>query len=240
MQKISSSMRAKEKFLTMLHEGVFKPGDRLPSEPQMAQMISVSRETWRSSLEQLRREHYIASRHGVGSFVLDLPKKIPNDLSSLRSLSEMIRQNGIQEQDSSVQVARRKAEKKVQQKLDLEKDTIVTIITRTRFSANTVICYSINYIPIEYSKELSSGNLPPSLFHYFEEKYALYIARSDTQIVVPTKEDANADRLFLNGANSVLALYQLHYDAKGRPIMYSMDYLNGDQFDFSVTRIRPH
>ncbi len=56
MKRMSSSLRAKEEFMMLCREGVFQAGDRLPSEMKMAERFGISRETWRASLELLRRE----------------------------------------------------------------------------------------------------------------------------------------------------------------------------------------
>ena len=50
MRGKSSALRAKEEFLALYHDGAFEAGTKIPSESSMAEMLGVSRETWRKAL----------------------------------------------------------------------------------------------------------------------------------------------------------------------------------------------
>ena len=67
MRGKSSALRAKEEFLALYHDGAFEAGTKIPSESSMAEMLGVSRETWRKALGLLRGEGVLYSRHGSGS-----------------------------------------------------------------------------------------------------------------------------------------------------------------------------
>ena len=54
---------------TILFSGEWKPGDKLPSENELAARFEVSRQTVRKALESLEREGYIYAVHGSGRFV---------------------------------------------------------------------------------------------------------------------------------------------------------------------------
>src|SRR5256886_13340279 len=45
------------------------PGDRLPSQPELATRYGVARETVKRALEILRADHLIVTRQGSGAFV---------------------------------------------------------------------------------------------------------------------------------------------------------------------------
>lgn len=64
-----------------LHEAIQKgwlhPGERLPSTRQLAQALSISRNTANAAYEQLGSEGYLQSRHGSGTRVADqLPEQL--------------------------------------------------------------------------------------------------------------------------------------------------------------------
>lgn len=50
-------------------EGKLKPGDRLPTEQYLAQNFNVSRNVIREAMAQLRSEHLVRSRQGLGTIV---------------------------------------------------------------------------------------------------------------------------------------------------------------------------
>ncbi len=51
--------------------GRIKPGDRIPSENELAQMMSVSRNTVRKAISTLVNEGYLYTEHGKGTFCRD-------------------------------------------------------------------------------------------------------------------------------------------------------------------------
>ncbi len=64
----------------------------------MAEMLGVSRETWRKALGLLRGEGVLYSRHGSGTYLQEPSHRITNDLSQLKSMSKMIAEAGLREQ----------------------------------------------------------------------------------------------------------------------------------------------
>lgn len=66
-----------------LLNGVWKPGDKLPSEKQLCETFGVSRVTIRSVLQQLQMLGMVETKHGDGTYVLELPAvMVINNLQS--------------------------------------------------------------------------------------------------------------------------------------------------------------
>ncbi len=239
MKRTSLSIKAKDQFLALCDQGVFAPGDKIPSESEMSRRFGISRETWRSSLEQLRREGVLYSKHGAGTFLLESTHKIENDLSELRSLSEMIRNAGIVESAPEIRVTDELPSDEVIEMLRVPQDEPVCVIRRTRFSDSSAICFNVNYIPIFLADEINRSTPPTSIFDYFEREKGIVVTRSTTRIFVPDSTDPLLSEIRKNKNVSILGLKQLHFDARGNTAMFSIDYLRCDLFNFSITRIRP-
>lgn len=62
-QQIANQLRA------AIKTGKLKPGDKLPSQPEMARRYGVARETIKAALRQLAAERLTVSRQGSGVFV---------------------------------------------------------------------------------------------------------------------------------------------------------------------------
>ena len=76
--KISSALRRD------LTEGVFRPGDRLPSESALTREYSVSRTVVREAIAILRADGLVEARKGAGVFAVEVnpAKDLPfNDLA---------------------------------------------------------------------------------------------------------------------------------------------------------------
>ena len=67
--QIESQLRA------FILSGVLEPGTKLPSVRALAAQITCSVLTTRRAYEDLEREGFIRTRHGIGSVVADIPEE---------------------------------------------------------------------------------------------------------------------------------------------------------------------
>lgn len=91
------SVRAADAITSMLSEGRFQPGDKLPGEVELAAELSISRTTLREAIRVLTTRGILEVKRGVGTYVTrsehihanyDL-LKIQNTRVSLKDLYEM-------------------------------------------------------------------------------------------------------------------------------------------------------
>lgn len=239
MKRMSSSLRAKEEFMMLCKEGVFQAGERLPSETKMAERFGISRETWRASLEQLRREGVIYSKHGVGTFLMEFSDKMENDLTRLCAVSDMIRQAGITEGPSTYTTGLTIPRREIASALGIKPGINVFYVNRTRFTKNGApICCSMHYMPVCLADELDPMHMPTSLFSYFERRKGIFVSRSTAHLIIPKEDDSLAVQLRGDSDMQILGMEQQHFDSRGNPVLYTVDYLRSELFHFSVTRIR--
>ncbi len=62
-----------ERLLVAIREGGLAPGDKLPTEKQLAESHKVSRAVVREAIARLKSEGYVETRQGAGAFVLARP-----------------------------------------------------------------------------------------------------------------------------------------------------------------------
>ena len=62
-------MATAQKVKTMIIQREMKPGDRLPTEKELADLFGVSRSTLREAMKFLRAENVVVIRQGSGTFV---------------------------------------------------------------------------------------------------------------------------------------------------------------------------
>ncbi|HAY98585.1 MAG TPA: hypothetical protein DCY45_04925, partial [Mesotoga sp.] len=63
--KIHSEMR------NLILSGELKAGEKLPSEPDLARKLGVSRNSLREAIGLLQKDGLLLKRHGIGTFVTD-------------------------------------------------------------------------------------------------------------------------------------------------------------------------
>jgi DNA-binding FadR family transcriptional regulator len=66
-----------------IRAGVLAPGERLPSERELARTFEVSRASVREALASLQLQGVVETRHGAGTFVVGVPQsaEVPHDAS---------------------------------------------------------------------------------------------------------------------------------------------------------------
>lgn len=88
-QRPSASERVAERLLSLISSGNIAPGDKLPSENELAKALQVSRPVVREALRGLAMMGIVASRQGGGCFVTDLkPQRLMAPLSFALSLQD--------------------------------------------------------------------------------------------------------------------------------------------------------
>ncbi len=92
--RLSLRHRIAEHLRERLLAGEFAPGARLPSEPDLARSLGVSRSSLRSGIALLEEDGLLRRRHGSGTYVTDKPL-LRNDLSRNFSVSTMIAATGV-------------------------------------------------------------------------------------------------------------------------------------------------
>jgi GntR family transcriptional regulator, transcriptional repressor for pyruvate dehydrogenase complex len=107
--------------LSLIGSGRLKPGEKLPSERELSQELSVSRPSVREALQALAMMKLIEIRPGRGSYV---SKILPEEMINPNVLSEMIQGDSIQELVEArrileIEIARLAAERRTE--ADLQK-----------------------------------------------------------------------------------------------------------------------
>ena len=79
---------------TRILGGEFGPGDKLPSETDLAATYGVARVTIRTALQLLQSRGLAYTRHGAGTYVAPISGGIRAGLQELRSITDVIRELG--------------------------------------------------------------------------------------------------------------------------------------------------
>ncbi|MGE6740556.1 FadR/GntR family transcriptional regulator [Allorhizobium pseudoryzae] len=112
--KISAALRHD------LVSGVFRPGDRLPSESTLTREYSVSRTVVREAIAILRADGLVEARKGAGVFALEMPREAErpfNDLATQRisSVIELLELRTVFEVESAALAALRRSAAQIEE-----------------------------------------------------------------------------------------------------------------------------
>lgn len=234
---LPSYLRIRNELKEQIDNGELGADMRLPAENTMAKRFNVSRETFRSAVKLLQEEGYLHVKHGVGTFVSKSLPKIPNDLSELTSITAMIKEAGLMEDEfrESLQIV--PCEEEWAEKLHVPVESPVVLHERIRMANEEPVAYSINVMPNEFMKDsIKNQEKIGSLIKYLELAENLKITKADSEIVVPLPTDSYCQKLLVKKDSTILLMKQIHYDQSNLPVLYSLDYLRNDIFSFWIRR----
>src|ERR1700752_2329342 len=75
--------------------GELRPGDSIPAERDIAEMLNVSRVTVRKAFSELVGEGVLTQKRGSGTYVANPSRRIEQPLSRLTSFTEDMRSRGL-------------------------------------------------------------------------------------------------------------------------------------------------
>lgn len=93
MSQPSVAQRLHDQLLLIITET--QPGERLPSEPCLAEQLNVSRATLREAMRAFETQGIIRRKQGSGTYVNQPPRVLESGLEVLESIETMARRSGL-------------------------------------------------------------------------------------------------------------------------------------------------
>lgn len=207
---------------------------QLPSEPELARELGISRGTLRRSLEILLKEKLITKTHGRGTFVS--PSPLPGALvSQMRTLAEELAVHGIEFQTKTISAEAVPAGVKIAKKLQVETEDLVFSLCRIRFDEQSPIAVIHNYISLTHVLQEQLANLGEQpLFSLLEEQLGLTITNGQRTIGAVNADVFLAKQLDVAVGQALLTINQTSFLASGEPIEFSQVWLNPQRMEIST------
>lgn len=223
-------------------DGRLKSGERLPSEPQLAEQLGVSRATLRQALSQLMQEGLLIRQHGRGTFVSSIPQSaLHGNLNELMSTTQMIREQGYQTGVAGCQVKLTSGECWLSDLFLLPQDSRFLYISRTRLANGYPAVYSNEYVPEKFfglgTRLFQGGKEDESLYEKLQQA-GVDIAFATCKVVPTVADEILASHLRIKVGHPLLLLKQLHYTKANQPqpVLYSENYHNCEFIEFQTVR----
>jgi GntR family transcriptional regulator len=229
--------------------GRWQLGEQLPSEPQLATELGISRGTLRESVRLLISNGLLDRRHGVGTFVARVPlPSIDRGIDELFGTTEAIAQMGYAPGVGTCEIAFERASSTVAGELRLPKQARVCHVTRVRLADDRPVILCDDYLPADVLIERGIGveAVRPqilahggSLYEWLEQDIGRPIDTAMARIEPVVATAATARSLDVAPGTALLRLRQTHYGMDGTEILYSDNLHNSDVMHFHVVRRRP-
>src|SRR5262249_27551596 len=219
-----------------VRESRLNPGEQLPSEPEFAESLGVSRSPLRDALRILVSEGTLVRRRGVGTFVSTDPlRSIQDGLESLSSTSDLIRNHGFEPGTSDSTWQRVPASEHLAGILGIDAGAPLFHFSRTRTANGTPVIHCEEYISAQIVAEQDMTYLDAdwSLYDVLKEAQA-GVASAVCKVIPVAADEKLARRLGVPLQHPLLLLRQTHYSTDNRPILYCENYHNCELIEFHV------
>ncbi len=221
----------------LIEDGAYALGDRLPSEPALAQRLGISRPTLREALRLLEDEGVIVRRHGVGTFVAAPRPRIDAGLELLESIERMAERAGLQTQMGALTHREFPAPAQMAAHLGIAEGTNIIDVTRVILADGRRIAFLTDILPQEYLRgnELDAEFQGSVLDHLLGRGWPA-LSHSRTELAACAAEATVARELHIKSGEPLLKLEAQLYASDGRIVDYSTSYFVPGFFRFHVVR----
>lgn len=214
-----------------IQNGTYTAGQKLPSEHEMVEAYSTSRETIRKALGQLAQNGFIQKVQGKGSIVLDT-QKFDFPVSGLVSFKELADNLGEMHQTHVEKLELIESDELLQTQLHASPKEKVWEVHRVREIEKERIIFDKDYFKQMYVNELTEEICQDSIYDYIENKLGMMIsfAKKEITVVEPTEEDRKY--LHLEGFSNIVVVKNYVYFDDASLFQYTESRHRPDRFKF--------
>ncbi len=209
--------------------GALVPGDRLPTEHDLAAWFGVSRMTLRHALAELTRRGLVTravGRHG-GTFVA--APKLEQDLTTLAGFSEQMRRHGMVAGARVLTATQRAAGPAAAAALRLAEDDPVYEVRRIRLADGRPMVLERSLFPAARFPGMLDCRLDGSLYELLEVKYGQRPHRARESLEPVTAGVREAEALEIAEGAPLMLVVRTAYARSGEPLEYARDLFRGDR-----------
>jgi DNA-binding GntR family transcriptional regulator len=228
----------REQIIESLHAR-YDAGDRLPSEPELAEALGVSRPTIREVLRSLEGDGLVRRVHGVGTFVTRnepiLTSRLDVDLGITEAVSASHRRLGVQ----VLRASEVRAPVDVARDLGIEEGAPVLWVERVIRANDVPAAYVIDAIPKDVLVAAGGPSYESgSVYRFLEVDCGLQLEGGVATVSAVTADRRVARLLGVHAGEPLIRLDQLEHTADGRPVLRSSEHYVSSMFTLSVRRTR--
>ena len=216
--------------------GEVNPGDKLPSENELADRFSVSRLTVRQAISQLVQEGFLNTKRGEGTFVTNNEKLINSFSLEFSGFMDDLFYQVSKVKIQSVRLSRIEAPKLVREKLDLDdEEKEVVQIKRVRLLRDRVFSYTINYLPTDIGMRIIETDLlKKPLLKIMEQDLNIEFTEASQIIEASFADQEVAEQLGISPGSPVLYLERVMYTKGKKPVEFVQSSHPGDRYKYVI------
>jgi GntR family transcriptional regulator len=222
--------------LAALDAAEWRPGERLPTERDLASRYGCSLITVRRALGELAREQRIERTRGRGTYVLH--PRIDRDFAGELSFTEEMQQRGLDPETRLLASRPESAGEAVASALGLELGSPTLYLERLRVAGGEPLLLEQVHLPAERFPGLLASDLEHgSLYDLLTERYGVRVAKA-REVLEPVLLRAREARLLDRKPGSPALLVEgIASTSDGTPVEFGRTFVRGDRTRYYVERV---
>lgn len=222
---------------TWVRDGTYRPGDQIPTEPELCRMFDVSRITVRKAIEDLAREGWLVRQQGNGTFV-QLSSARPAASLDLDEARSQVADLAAATEVRGVTMAELLPDEETRAALDLPVDAKVQRASHVRVLRGVPLGLITTFVPLEVAARVSQLETPQQPMFELLGKAGIEVARAD-QLIGATLAGVEAARaLEVEVGAPLLRLTRVVFDVAGRPVERVVALYRADAYQYHM-QLRP-
>jgi GntR family transcriptional regulator len=210
-------------------DGVWPPGETLPSEADIATDLRVSQGTVRKALNELAEENLVVRRQGKGTFVAR-----HDEARILFQFFKLTPDNGISESPDSriLSVTVESADAGAAKALGLRTGSRVVLIEQLRSLASRICILERITLPRALFPAIEKHDLPNNFYELYRSVFGVTVVQAQERLkaVIAAKRDAKV--LGLPAGVPLLSIDRRAFAADGRPVEQRLSLCNTDALHY--------
>jgi GntR family transcriptional regulator len=218
--------------------GVYRPGDRLPSEPELISRYGIIRITVRQALDELETEGLVVRRHGKGTYVAE--QRVENNPVRLVDFMQDMTQAGLAPSLRVLKLVRERASHSLAEALHLAPGSEVVRVDRLRLANEQPIAIDSTWLPLRFGALLVDDDLAyKPIYHLLETIFGVTITRSVFHITAVAANSEQAGRLAITVGAAILLIQRISTTQYDEPVYIQDRYYRPDRVHYVATLHRP-
>ncbi len=214
-------------------QGIFKPGDKLPTEKELATRFEVNRHTVRSAIAALTESNVTRVEQGRGTFVQEAVLDYP--LGSRTRFSQIVSGRHRLPDKLLIKTTVEKASKTIAKNLEMKIGMPVIRLESMSVADDIPLGHSVSYLPEDRFKGIEdifeeTKSLTESFKHYEIRDYTRKFTRIIAQL--PTAKIAALLKQAKN--KPILQTESVDVDVVGKPIEFGITSFSSDRVQLLV------
>ena len=227
-------MRAEEALARMID--TLSPGERLPTEPDLAKQLNISRATLREAMRLFEERGRLVRKPGVGTFVLAPQPVIESGLEVLESIDRLAHRLNLPTRMTDLTVQMRPADPRDAAGLGLPVGSNVLTITRTIYVGQVPAAYLTDVLPTGIVTQEELENFSGSVLDLLLIRGDPTLGLSRTALTAESADGQLARHLGVQRGTPLLHFEAVLYSQDGKAVDHSHSHFVPGYFKFHVVR----